>query len=457
MTEKSYFWDGLAIGDAKESPFSSQELASFIRLIGTQEGVIPYFLDELQVTYAANAVTVGAGGAVVNGHIYINTQPIVFNLTDAPNPRYDKLFLRADTASNTVRLVLSLGSNDYLAVPEAPYPLQTATQYDLEIARIYVTGSPAVGTVYDRRSFIYTTLSANFDHVQNILPNSEFISYSAAHLKAITGNLYAPDGWDIPAGASPSSLSVDDKFDTMFRGHTITLSLTSNGQRMGTYVRLPGYEDEIVDTSGDRMITIRGLIHVQQGSVDIHVHYDGGTETVRYYATDNPQEFIFHPYVTNNIIGLEFEGVASTISDVRIGQIQISPGHHTPGYYPIHEIVWSDHILEDPDYAGASGSTLIDLNEDFYGLLGGQSLTAFYIRARVRDSQSTTGAAGTFLIRNGSAGINAIVVEVRNVADDGTRSGAGWVINQNDELTFTVVKSAAGSFIENTEITGIHT
>ena len=76
MTEKSYFWRGLVVGDAVYSKYDASTIAKIWRKLfttdRTEEGVIASVDNELEPSHTASKSKVATGAALVNGSFYSN-------------------------------------------------------------------------------------------------------------------------------------------------------------------------------------------------------------------------------------------------------------------------------------------------------------------------------------------------------------------------------------------------
>lgn len=161
MTERSKFWDGTSLGDATDAPYSAQEFSQVVLGLLGQNNTSPwqrsfisfgqgYGVGSLLVTGTATPVSIAAGLACVAGLWYENDASTTLAVsTPAVNPRRDRVVLRADWATQTVRLALLAGAE--AATPTAPALTQTfGTTWEVSLATVYVTTGGVI-TVTDER------------------------------------------------------------------------------------------------------------------------------------------------------------------------------------------------------------------------------------------------------------------------------------------------------------------
>lgn len=124
---------------------------------GNFEGVCPGLGNKLVcAANGANTVSVGTGGAMVDGKWYHNDASMNVNIPSAVgagNTRIDRIVLRADWAGYDVAITRIAGTD--AASPVAPAITQTSgTTYDIMLCRALVTTAGTV-TVTDERVWAY--------------------------------------------------------------------------------------------------------------------------------------------------------------------------------------------------------------------------------------------------------------------------------------------------------------
>lgn len=159
MAEVSYFWDGVATGDAAEAPYSSAEFADLYALMflsaPTTGGPIKGYLNELLVSGASSPLAVATGAALVNGRPYKNTVATTIVVpTPAASTRIDLIVLQADIAAQTIRLARHAGVEG----GGAPALTQTAAVWEIPLAQASITTGGVI-TLTDRRAFAVTPLA----------------------------------------------------------------------------------------------------------------------------------------------------------------------------------------------------------------------------------------------------------------------------------------------------------
>jgi hypothetical protein len=200
MTQKSYFWSCSDIGDGGVDSFSQESVMTFLGMMGMTyspalSGIIPWksgnttileqlgfpafdATPEMEIEYDSTPprLIVHPGLAMSGGQFYVNTAPIIFGLIVGPSGlanAYDRIVLRRDLVSQTVRLVYVQAT-----APSTTAPLQQdATYWDVPIARIRLDGSGDYLEFLDDRRYVNSTsagriLLAEFYHLGGISPGS---------------------------------------------------------------------------------------------------------------------------------------------------------------------------------------------------------------------------------------------------------------------------------------------
>jgi len=156
MTQEwSGFWTTSGVGDGLDTGYSQTRVATINHAVyaggSANKGVQPDYGDALLVQASTEKVTMGTGMASVFGYLYVNPEDIDFTVTSpVSSTRIDRLVLRADWATQTVRAVILTGEEG----GEAPSLTQMAnTQWEIPIARYSVTVGGEI-TVTDEREYI---------------------------------------------------------------------------------------------------------------------------------------------------------------------------------------------------------------------------------------------------------------------------------------------------------------
>jgi hypothetical protein len=155
MTERSMFWDGIALGDC--GPYTTAHVQDrFFRMLfnGTgNRGPVHGWRDELEVSGAASPITVATGGAIVYGGVFDSDVAATVNI---PTPavglsRYDRIVVRRDWATYTTRIARRAGLP--AAVPAVPALVQTVNvTWEIPLATILVDDAGTL-TLTDAREF----------------------------------------------------------------------------------------------------------------------------------------------------------------------------------------------------------------------------------------------------------------------------------------------------------------
>ena len=151
MTESSLPWDGdtggepAAAGDA--GPYSSGDWDD-IYAAAFGDGVMPGDGDELAVSGTSSPVSVGTGGAWVNGKYYRNSAALdIAVATPVASTRIDRIVLRADYTAQTVRAVRLAGSEG----GAAPALTQSdGVTWEISLAQVSITTAGVITVTSER-------------------------------------------------------------------------------------------------------------------------------------------------------------------------------------------------------------------------------------------------------------------------------------------------------------------
>lgn len=149
-------WDGVLVGDASRAPYSAEEWDDvWEHMFGSDanNGVIPGWLEELEVTGAASPVTVHTGRAMVKGKWYETDADVTIAVpTPAGATRTDYVILRSDYTAQTIRAVLLQNGAEGTGTP--PALTQTdGTMWEIPLAEIAITVGGVI-TVTDVRRYV---------------------------------------------------------------------------------------------------------------------------------------------------------------------------------------------------------------------------------------------------------------------------------------------------------------
>lgn len=156
MAELSGHWTTTAGGTGhQQTSYTQAQLSTAYKVIagcGNYEGVCPG-LGNMLICAAngANTVSVGTGGAVVDGKWYYNDASLDVNIPSASgagNTRIDRIVLRANWAGYEVAVTRIAGTD--AASPSVPSLTRTSgTTYDIHLARVTVNTAGAVTVIYE--------------------------------------------------------------------------------------------------------------------------------------------------------------------------------------------------------------------------------------------------------------------------------------------------------------------
>lgn len=239
MTERSRFWDGTTLGDASEAPYSASEFSQVMLGMLAQNNTSPwqrsfvgmgagYGVGSLLVTGTATPVSIAAGTAVVAGMWYENDGATTLAVsTPGANPRRDRVVLRADWASQTIRLALLAGAE--AATPTAPALTQTfGTTWEVSLATVYITTGGVITVTDERVGNIGLGNSVLFRDIANRWHEEFFDNF--AGLTPVSLGTSSP--WQVTATSGSISVSGGESavelHSTATNGRSIFVSFGNN-------------------------------------------------------------------------------------------------------------------------------------------------------------------------------------------------------------------------------------
>ncbi len=451
MAEDSAFWQGTLIGDAASSvkwqaPYSDIEYADiWSKLLASDDnqGFVVPTLNNLNVkasTPAARNVILDTGAIFIRGRIYENTVANTLDIAvnSSGNPRIDRVVLRINFASQTIRAAILQGTA--AAVPSLPALTQTAATYEISLAYVWVANGAATianTEIHDEREFACT--SANFNDqnfMKNLVSNSEFMAFSALNGGATA---LPPEYWaatnvtDIASVAIPSQMS---------RGRAISLTASAS----------EGGLTQDISVKPSTTYTIKLLTYVTAGDVGfikISLNGTGALATSRLTRRTGSwiEEKIFVTTVSDATT-MTIQLAANANTDViRYGQILVVEGW-VPGPFRqcSESLMFTQEIITDANWnttAKSSGTTTITLTVDFQALVlpGTKNI---YLIIKANDSGSAAGTP-SFIARPFSAGAgNFVSTYLEGVPNDKIRGNQG-MIALDSSLRFTLVVTASGA------------
>ena len=161
MTEKSWYWPGIATGDASDAPYDDDEFSDIWTILflrdKTLQGVIEDHANGLVVTNpSGNTIRVATGAALVDGKFY-ETDANVDEVIATPGAltRIDRVILRKDFAAQTVRVVILSGVEGG-SVPSLTQ--NDGVTWEIPLAQVSITTAPAI-TITSEIQFARTPLA----------------------------------------------------------------------------------------------------------------------------------------------------------------------------------------------------------------------------------------------------------------------------------------------------------
>jgi hypothetical protein len=160
MTETSWPWGGITVGDATLAPYSDDEWSDIWRKLfvedRTAQGVLKRYANELAVSGAVSPVSVATGAALIDGKFYESDAVVGVAIpTPAVSTRIDRIVLRKDFAAQTVRITRIAGAEG----GAAPAITQNdGVTWDIPLAQASITTGGAI-TLTDERRYIWDRLA----------------------------------------------------------------------------------------------------------------------------------------------------------------------------------------------------------------------------------------------------------------------------------------------------------
>lgn len=161
MTQKSFVWAGIALGDADQAPYDADEWSDIWNILfirdNTDQGYIEGYLNELIVSNTAGTtIRVATGAALVDGTFYENDANIDTQIdVPAVSTRIDRVVLRKSWAAQTVRVAFLTGAEG----GGAPTLTQTdGVTWEISLAQVSITTGSVI-TITDERVLVRTPLA----------------------------------------------------------------------------------------------------------------------------------------------------------------------------------------------------------------------------------------------------------------------------------------------------------
>jgi len=157
MTEKSYLWTTGETGDgaATYSREDWQQIAQIFASCHSNEGIAPSFRNAFAGTAnpgnsSDRTVRIAAGGAVVDGKPYDSNANVDIVLDATPSNRRDRIVLRTNWTTQTVRIYVIKGMDGSDTPPAITQTSQSL--YDITLYQAALTSGGTV-TLTDERAF----------------------------------------------------------------------------------------------------------------------------------------------------------------------------------------------------------------------------------------------------------------------------------------------------------------
>jgi len=168
VSQDSLFWPTSGVGDGNASGYTSDQWAWLNRMLWiddpTAGGVALNYLGTLTVTNpAGRTLRVAPGGAIVYGFPYQSTADVDFTLTlPVINTTGWRIVLRADWATQTVRVVLLESADGVAAIPAVTQA--AGVTWEIPIASGTITVAPAI-EISHARTYFNPGIRIDEDHI----------------------------------------------------------------------------------------------------------------------------------------------------------------------------------------------------------------------------------------------------------------------------------------------------
>lgn len=188
MTQKSWPWSGVAVGDATLAPYTNKFFADMFQLLNVYDRTTMGVVDTGHASYpggllvnaGAGFVTVQTGVGVSDGMWLTNDAAVNLTPDDTPTLRTDLVVIQKDVTAQTARLVLLKGT-DGSAVP--PTLTQTLAIWEVPLAEVPVTPGPTIGTIVNVAVAVRTALGPGY---QTSILSADDLTHTPAAWNTLT-------------------------------------------------------------------------------------------------------------------------------------------------------------------------------------------------------------------------------------------------------------------------------
>lgn len=352
MTQRSFFWNGVMVGDAltytegkgyhasvstHESPLHDRMIRALWNGTGNR-GVLPDWNNELEVTGAATPITIDSGAAIVYGLYYENTTSITKAITTpTANARYDRVVVRRDWATQTARIHVITGVENS---PTRPNLRQSPrTVYDIPLATLMVETDGTITITSDDREYCTPsttmTTTTNTFNTTNIANNSIALTQRATRRK----KLFFGGGDLIPnvvsGSTSYSTISTGSALQSPLNWGMMALLSHSGPPEWGGDADAQGWKMAL-GTSGGVCVSFRlPGDYVDNNTISSYIWWVNNATT----STSASLRSLYHVYYDRlGYVYNEWIGLTSDLTTTSISASTKNVVYRTPGasllYYP---------------------------------------------------------------------------------------------------------------------------
>lgn len=468
MTELSYYHNGATSGDADQAPYNAALYAKVVNASLSTEGgyVFPLYLNELAADYpGAGSCRVVSGAAMVGGVLFVSDATVNLPMADntASFPRMDRVVVRVDWAAHTARLAIKTGRPSPLPAP--PELTQVIGEvYEMSLARIWVAAGFDSATsgfeVLDERVFANTALHENTYAVENMMPDSEFLSFydSGARAAGIAaGSLHAM--WDytgtITSGSTPYSSELPPQ---MSRGHTWYVGLPTDGV---DYIH---FSWQLANNPASPIpITYKILV---EATDFIRIGDFGLTWAVDVPPTRGMEEIVVHTTIAAGAVNpILYVSGNSPNASFRLGQITLTYGKIAAPFGTHHEtVLYGERARNFYSLARSSGTYATSFNEGSSALGLPKGILALISLLEARDTGSGGLNTCNISVQSNQGAADQLRIELGRTTNSAYRYAHGIIGLDPDTFTdpdnidgcdVVVVASGANAMLYYCYTTGI--
>lgn len=440
MTEKSYFHNGTAAGDALEAPYDQNEFADLVQAsFANGMFVLPNQLNNFPATPGVlRRINIGTGRALINGFWYENdaTVTVTIGSNSTSYNRIDAIVVEIDTEAGAGEIKVLQGIPEELPSPPPLNTCETLLQMPLYYVAA-VTGGPVTidaKYIYDQRRFMDNVYHRNYHTRQNDFPNGLFIAWCDSENSG-TSRRPMP-GWKFNGVGTPQSVKDAERFDGMVWGRCVQYYTAPSDSTEGFEITV------LTDENASQEFTLSFTLQVNDGYTTVAF----GGNSLDYIASDTPYQVI----IRDSLTGYHTLSISGTASSAKFGDFRLAQGFciaqqtsNGPEIVMFDEPVYMNRTVNNsPPVTLAGLSTglvsgiymdMFGATEDFYPSTTYQ-VKGLIFQMRVNDSGSagSNDIYGGLYFYGGLTTLYQLRVDVGGVANDEPRYSTGIMWNDQE-------------------------